>query len=89
MLCIPLYAAGSLNPQSYELSKLNLDTLDILEADSFWCMSLMLDKIQVCRYIYVHVNIIGISLSISNTCTLQSRHLDSLTLSGSPLGYLG
>ena len=51
----PFAAAGSVNPESLDLSTLKEHVLDNLEADSFWCMSLMLDRIQVCACVCVCV----------------------------------
>lgn len=40
------YIPGYLSPETFQLSKLSEEVLNNLEADSFWCMSQMLDKIQ-------------------------------------------
>ena len=32
-----------------DVSQLPKETLDVIEADSFWCMSKLLDGIQVCN----------------------------------------
>ncbi|SAM07495.1 hypothetical protein [Absidia glauca] len=34
-------------PEAYDMTKLNQDVLDVVEADSFWCLSKLLDGIQV------------------------------------------
>jgi hypothetical protein len=34
-------------PETYDMSKLDQDILDVIEADSFWCLSKLLDGIQV------------------------------------------
>ena len=33
--------------ENHDVSKLSKETLDTIEADSFWCMSKLLDGIQV------------------------------------------
>lgn len=35
--------------ENHDVSQLAKETLDIIEADSFWCMSKLLDGIQVCN----------------------------------------
>ena len=35
--------------ENHDVSQLPKETLDIIEADSFWCMSKLLDGIQVCN----------------------------------------
>ncbi|ORZ25237.1 rab-GTPase-TBC domain-containing protein [Absidia repens] len=34
------------DPEGYDMKKLNQDVLDVVEADSFWCLSKLLDGIQ-------------------------------------------
>jgi TBC1 domain family member 2 len=35
------------NPENYDTGHLPKDVLDVIEADSFWCLSKLLDGIQV------------------------------------------
>ena len=35
--------------ENHDVSQLPKETLDVIEADSFWCMSKLLDGIQVCN----------------------------------------
>ncbi|SAM03061.1 hypothetical protein [Absidia glauca] len=39
------YIVGG-EPETYDMSKLDQDILDVIEADSFWCLSKLLDGIQ-------------------------------------------
>ena len=49
--CFTLLEDGDL--ENHDVSGLSQDTLDTIEADSFWCMSKLLDGIQV-NLILVH-----------------------------------
>ena len=40
------FVAGDKNPETYDLSKLQDETLQMIEADSFWCMQKLLEGIQ-------------------------------------------
>jgi TBC1 domain family member 2 len=41
------YADVDTNPETFDPGKLPSDVLDSIEADSFWCLSALLDGIQV------------------------------------------
>lgn len=42
---IHIFLDGDL--ETYDVSKLSIDSLDTIEADSFWCLGKLLDGIQV------------------------------------------
>ncbi len=46
MSCSLFCTAGDKNPEKFEVSALTQDVLQMLEADSFWCMQKLLEGIQ-------------------------------------------
>lgn len=57
------------DPETYDPSNLSKDTLDIIEADTFWCISKLLDSIQD-NYIFAQP---GIHRQIMNLKELTTR----------------
>ena len=49
--CLIFLEDGDL--ENHDVSGLSQDTLDTIEADSFWCMSKLLDGIQVNLILYI------------------------------------
>ena len=49
--CFTFLEDGDL--ENHDVSGLSQDTLDTIEADSFWCMSKLLDGIQVNLILYI------------------------------------
>ena len=42
----PNHAAGDKNPETFDLSQLSAQTLQWIEADSFWCLQHLMEGIQ-------------------------------------------
>ncbi|QSL64667.1 hypothetical protein MERGE_001969 [Pneumocystis wakefieldiae] len=67
------------DPEIYDPSNLPKDTLDIIEADTFWCISKLLDSIQD-NYIFaqpgIHRQIINLKELITRIDHQLSNHLE-------------
>lgn len=59
MICVSfmLFTVPAEDVENFDVAALPLDTQRNIEADSFWCMSKLLDGIQVCSHTNVSMNI--------------------------------